>query len=112
MLSRTFNFNSEILTEAVEKTFENGKTTLNLKSVIFDSSFGKAPIGVAVFRVQLDPGPRSRYGLINCQELTGLLGFQSMHDFAEAYKGRIDETQCWVSGDLSHIYNHIFILTN
>ncbi|MGA8280925.1 MAG: nucleotidyl transferase AbiEii/AbiGii toxin family protein [Desulfobacterales bacterium] len=51
MLSRTFNFNGEILTEAVEKTFENRKTTLNLKSVIFDLSFGKAPIGVAVFRV-------------------------------------------------------------
>jgi putative transposase len=33
------------------------------------------------------PPVRSRYGLINYQELTGLLGFQSMHDFAEAYKG-------------------------
>ena len=36
--------------------------------------------------------PRTRYGLINCQELRGLLGFQSMHDFAETYRGWIDES--------------------
>ena len=36
--------------------------------------------------------PRARYGLINYQELTGLLGFQSMHDLAEAYRGWIDES--------------------
>ena len=42
MLSRTFNFNGEILTEAVEKTFENRKTSLNLNTVIFDSSFMKS----------------------------------------------------------------------
>ena len=41
MLSRIFNFNGEILTEAIEKTFENRKTTLNRNSVIFDPSFGK-----------------------------------------------------------------------
>ena len=42
MLSRIFNFNGEILTEAVEKTFENRKTSLNLNTVIFDSSFMKS----------------------------------------------------------------------
>lgn len=41
MLSRTFNFNGEILAEAVKKTFENRKTPLNLNSVVFDPSFGK-----------------------------------------------------------------------
>ena len=41
MLSRTFNFNGEIIAEAVEKTFENRKTPLNPNTVIFDSSFGK-----------------------------------------------------------------------
>jgi nucleotidyltransferase AbiEii toxin of type IV toxin-antitoxin system len=40
-LSRTFNFNGEILAEAVKKTFENRKTPLNLNSVVFDPSFGK-----------------------------------------------------------------------
>ncbi|BBO73878.1 hypothetical protein DSCW_12950 [Desulfosarcina widdelii] len=41
VLSRTFNFTGEILAEAIEKTFENRKTTLNRNSVIFDPSFGK-----------------------------------------------------------------------
>lgn len=40
MLSRTFNFNGEILAEAVEKTFENRNTPVNLKAAIFDLSFG------------------------------------------------------------------------
>ena len=149
MLSRTFNFNGEILTEAVEKTFENRKTSLNLNTVIFDSSFGKSiqllagrtgqefnqrknrkgafwedryhatavetgkhliqclvyidlnMVRAGVVRHPSEwpfsgyheiQAPRSRYGLVNYHELTGLLGFQSMHDFAEAYKGWIDES--------------------
>jgi putative transposase len=36
--------------------------------------------------------PRSRYGLINYEELRGLFGFQSMHDLAETYRGWIDES--------------------
>jgi putative transposase len=36
--------------------------------------------------------PRTRYGLIDYEELRGLLGFQSMHDCAEAYRGWIDES--------------------
>jgi putative transposase len=36
--------------------------------------------------------PRTRYGLINYEELRGLLGFQSMHDLAETYRGWIDES--------------------
>ena len=148
-LSRTFNFNGEILTEAVEKTFENRKTPLNLNTVIIDSSFmksiqllagrtgqefnqrknrkgafwedryhatavetGKHLIQCLVYidlnmvragvvrhpsewpfcgYNEIQP-PLSRHGLINYQELTGLLGFQSMHDFAEAYKDWIAES--------------------
>ena len=41
MLSRTLNFNGEILAEAVEKTFENRKTTVNPNAAIFNPSFGK-----------------------------------------------------------------------
>jgi len=36
--------------------------------------------------------PRARYGLINYHDLTGLLGFQSMHDLAEANRGWIGES--------------------
>ena len=41
MMSRTFNFNGEILAEAIEKTFETRKTPVNLEAAIFDPSFGK-----------------------------------------------------------------------
>ena len=41
ILSRTFDFKGEILAEAVEKTFANRKTPINLNAAIFDPSFGK-----------------------------------------------------------------------
>ena len=41
VLSRTFDFNGEILAEAVEKTFEKRNTPVNLDAAIFDPSFGK-----------------------------------------------------------------------
>ena len=41
ILSRTFDFKGEILAEAVEKTFENRNTPVNLKAPIFDPSFGR-----------------------------------------------------------------------
>ncbi|MBC2734840.1 MAG: nucleotidyl transferase AbiEii/AbiGii toxin family protein [Desulfobacteraceae bacterium] len=41
ILSRKFDFKGEILAEAVEKTFENRNTPVNLNAAIFDPSFGK-----------------------------------------------------------------------
>ena len=41
LLSRTFDFKGEILAEAVEKTFANRNTPVNLNAAIFDPSFGK-----------------------------------------------------------------------
>jgi predicted nucleotidyltransferase component of viral defense system len=41
VLSRTFDFKGKILTEAVEKTFENRNTVVTLDAALFDSSFGK-----------------------------------------------------------------------
>jgi len=41
MMSRTFNFNGDIIAEAIEKTFEKRKTPVNLEAAIFDTSFGK-----------------------------------------------------------------------
>jgi hypothetical protein len=66
MLSRTFNFNGEILTEAVEKTFESRKTSLNLNTVIFDSSFMKSIQLLAGRTGQVSPrvGPRQVLVLI------------------------------------------------
>jgi putative transposase len=36
--------------------------------------------------------PRERYALIDYEGLKDLVGFRSMHDFAEAYRGWIDES--------------------
>jgi len=41
MLSRTFDFNGEVLAEAIEQTFVNRRTGLTIDPVIFDASFGK-----------------------------------------------------------------------
>jgi hypothetical protein len=41
ILSRTFDFKGEILAEAIEKTFANRNTPVNLNTTIFDPSFGK-----------------------------------------------------------------------
>ena len=39
MLSRTFDFRGEMLAEAVEKTFENRNTPINIEPAAFDPSF-------------------------------------------------------------------------
>jgi hypothetical protein len=36
--------------------------------------------------------PRERYALIDYDGLRNLLGFRSMHDFAEAYRGWVEES--------------------
>jgi hypothetical protein len=36
--------------------------------------------------------PRERYALIDCEALRDLLGFGSMHDLAEAYRGWVEES--------------------
>jgi hypothetical protein len=41
MLSRTFDFNGEVLAEAIEMTFINRKTDLTNDPAIFDPSFGR-----------------------------------------------------------------------
>jgi len=41
MLSRTFDFNGEVLAEAIEQTFVNRRTGLTIDPAIFDASFGK-----------------------------------------------------------------------
>jgi predicted nucleotidyltransferase component of viral defense system len=41
ILSHTFDFEGEVLAEAIEKTFENRNTPITLKAAIFDPSFGK-----------------------------------------------------------------------
>jgi hypothetical protein len=41
VLSSTFDFKGEILAEAVEKTFEQRNTPVNMNTAIFDPSFGK-----------------------------------------------------------------------
>ena len=41
ILSRTFDFKGEVLAEAVEKTFENRNTPINLNAAVFDPSFGQ-----------------------------------------------------------------------
>jgi hypothetical protein len=41
VLSRTFDFQGNILAEAVEKTFEKRKTPVTLHAALFDPSFGK-----------------------------------------------------------------------
>jgi hypothetical protein len=41
ILSSTFDFKGEVLSEAVEKTFSNRNTLINLNAAIFDPSFGK-----------------------------------------------------------------------
>ncbi|MBL7211611.1 MAG: nucleotidyl transferase AbiEii/AbiGii toxin family protein [Desulfobacteraceae bacterium] len=41
MLSHMFDFNGEVLTEAIERTFMNRKTDLTNNPAIFDPSFGK-----------------------------------------------------------------------
>jgi hypothetical protein len=44
MLSRTFDFNGEVLAEAIVQTFVNRRTELAIDSAIFDASFGKDDI--------------------------------------------------------------------
>jgi len=44
MLSRMFEFNGEVLAEAIEKTFINRKTDLTSDPAIFDPSFGRDDI--------------------------------------------------------------------
>ena len=44
MLSRTFDFNGEVLAEAIERTFMNRKTDLTNNPAIFDLSFGRDDI--------------------------------------------------------------------
>lgn len=39
-LSRTFNFKGEILSEAIEKTFEKRNTPVNIEAALFDPLFG------------------------------------------------------------------------
>jgi predicted nucleotidyltransferase component of viral defense system len=39
-LSQTFDFKGEVLTEAIEKTFEKRSTLINLEAALFDPSFG------------------------------------------------------------------------
>jgi len=41
MLSRTFDFNGEVMAEAIERTFMNRKTDLTNDPAIFDPSFGR-----------------------------------------------------------------------
>ena len=41
MLSRTFDFNGEVLAEAIKMTFINRKTDLTNDPAIFDPSFGR-----------------------------------------------------------------------
>lgn len=44
MLSRAFDFNGEVLAEAIEQTFVNRRTGLTIDPAIFDASFGKDEI--------------------------------------------------------------------
>ena len=41
LLSHTFDFDGEVLAEAVNRTFKNRKTDLNTEPAVFDPSFGK-----------------------------------------------------------------------
>ena len=41
MLSRSFDFNGEVMAEAIERTFMNRKTDLTNDPAIFDTSFGR-----------------------------------------------------------------------
>jgi len=44
MLARAFDFNGEVLAEAIEQTFVNRRTELAIDAAIFDASFGKDEI--------------------------------------------------------------------
>jgi hypothetical protein len=51
IMSRIFDFKGEVLAKAVEKTFENRKTPINLNAAIFDASFGKDQEKAVVHRL-------------------------------------------------------------